>query len=559
MNKIVECVPNFSEGRDKDIINQITNEIKEVEDTILMDVDPGEDTNRTVVTFVGTPEGVKKAAFNAIKKASELIDMSQHKGAHPRMGATDVCPFIPVKGVTMDDCVEIANEVGKKVGEELAIPIYLYEYAATKKERKNLANIRRGEYEALPDKMEGENFKPDYGPHKFNKKSGATVIGAREFLIAYNINLNTKDAKAAKDIALEIRERGRAKRREEDGKIIRDDNGNTVRTKGKFKNVKAIGWYVEDFKTAQISINLTNYKNTNMYHVFDAAQKEAQKRGYRVTGSELVGLVPKEAILEAGKYYLKKQNKICKKYMQIKGQSRGIPEKNIIDVAVKSLGLNDVTNFKADEKIIEYKIKKVQSKKRLAEMKINDFSDELSTDSPAPGGGSVAALSGVLSAGLSSMVANLTYDYKYKNIKDEMEKIAIEGQKLKRKYLDLIDKDTDVFNKYISVNKKNKKEKEKAAKNMTEIPFETLKLTKKLMELASVIAEKGNPNAVSDAAVAAIMAQSTAEGAFLNVKINLPAVNDKEFVKNIKEKSENILKDIKEEKERIVNKVIDKL
>ncbi|TYB30490.1 MAG: glutamate formimidoyltransferase [Candidatus Mcinerneyibacterium aminivorans] len=555
MDKIVECVPNFSEGRDKDIINQITGEIEEVENTILLDVDPGEDTNRTVVTFVGTPDAVKKAAFKAIKKASELIDMSQHEGAHPRMGATDVCPFVPVKNVSMDDCIEIANQVGEKVGSELDIPVYLYENAATKPERQNLANIREGEYEALPEKMKNPEFKPDYGPQKFNKKSGATVIGAREFLIAYNINLNTKDAKAAKDIALELRERGRARRREKDGKIIRDEDGNALRTKGKFKSVKAIGWYVEDFKTAQISINLTNYKIANMHHVFDAAREEANKRGYRVTGSELVGLAPLDAIKQAGEYYLKKQNKICKRYMPIEGQSRGIPEKEIVDIAIKSLGLNDVTDFNPEEKIIEYKIEKEQDSSKLVDMKITEFADELSSNSPAPGGGSVAALSGSLSAALSSMVANLTYDYKYKDVKEEMEEVAIEAQKLKRKYLELIDKDTQAFNKYMKARKKGKEALEKAAKFATQVPFESLKLTGDLLELADKVAEKGNPNAVSDAAVAAILAESAAEGAYLNVKINLPTVEDEEFVKEIKSKSTEILDKIKKFKKEIVEKV----
>ena len=559
MEKIVECVPNFSEGQDKDIINQITGEIESVEDTILLDVDPGEDTNRTVVTFVGTPEAVEEAAFRAIKKASELIDMSQHEGAHPRMGATDVCPFVPVKNVTMDDCVEISNNLGKKVGEELGIPVYLYENAATKPERENLANIREGEYEALPEKMKDPEFKPDYGPQKFNKKSGATVIGAREFLIAYNINLNTKDPKVAKDIALELRERGRAQRREKDGKIIRDEEGNALRTKGMFKSVKAIGWYVDDFKTAQISINLTNYKIANMHQVFDAARKEANKRGYRVTGSELVGLVPLDAMLKAGKHYLKKQNKICKRYMPIGGQSRGIPEKEILETAIKSLGLNDVTDFNPDEKIIEYKIEKEQDGSKLIDMKITEFADELSSNSPAPGGGSVAALSGSLSAALSSMVANLTYDYKYKDIKDEMEDVAIKAQKLKRKYLELIDKDTKAFNKYMKARKKGEEALEKAAKFATQVPFDSLKLTKKLMKLADKVADKGNPNAISDAAVAAILAESAAEGAYLNVKINLPSVKDQEFVENIKSKSENILDEIKKSKKEIVKKVEKKL
>ena len=396
--KLVECVPNFSEGRNNDIINAITKEIEKVEKVMLLDIDSGAATNRTVVTFIGPPEEIKKAAFNAIKKASELIDMSAHKGEHSRIGATDVCPFIPVSGVTMEDCVNIANEVGRRVGEELKIPVFLYEEAAKVPERKNLANIRQGEYEGLEEKLKAPEWKPDYGEAIFNPASGATVIGAREFLIAYNVNLNTKKKKIAGEIAKTIRESGKAKR-DEEGKIIRNENGKALKIPGTLKFVKAVGWYIEEYGQTQVSINLTNYKITPFHKVFEEVKNQAESLGAMVTGSELVGLIPKDAMIEAGKYFLKKQDECL-----------GVPEDDLIKMAIMSMGLSQITPFVPEKKIIEYRFKKKEGS--LTEMTVSDFVNELSRSSPAPGGGSVAALCGSISAGLSSMVANLTYGKK---------------------------------------------------------------------------------------------------------------------------------------------------
>ena len=559
--KLVECVPNFSEGRDKSILDAIAQEIKSIEAVSLLDVDPGSDTNRTVFTFVGTPEGIEEAAFVAIKKASEIIDMREQKGSHPRMGATDVCPFVPVNDVTMDDCIEIANKVGKRVGEELGIPIYLYEYAATKPEWKTLANIRKGEYEALPKKMKDPDFKPNYGPAEFNAKAGATAVGAREFLIAYNINLNTKDKKIAKDIALDLKRKGRFKR-DENGIRLKDEDGNYLREEKGFKNCKAIGWYVDEFGCAQISINLTNYKVTNLYQVFDKASELAIEKGYRVTGSEVVGLVPKDAIIKTGLHYLKKQKKVDYKYQLIDEQYKGIPEREIVNIAVKTLGLNDVTEFDADEKIIEYRIKRDSTKNYLVDLTVEDFAHELSSDSQAPGGGSVAALSGSLSAALVAMVATLSYNLKHtkdKSILQELDKIGTEAQELKRKYLDLIDKDTDAFNKYMASRKKGKEAREKAAQEMTNVPFQTLKFTEDLVKIADRISEIGNQNAVSDAAVAAINANAAAKGGFMNVKINLDAIQDEDFKQNILKKSEEILARVDKKALEIERRVTAKL
>ena len=556
MQKIIECVPNFSEGRNMGLIDKITSEISQTEGVVLLDVDPGKDTNRTVVTFVGSPEGVKEAAFQAIKRASELIDMQQHSGAHPRMGATDVCPLIPVSGVTVEECVALAREIGRRVGEELGIPVYLYEEAATRPERKNLAAIRKGEYEALPEKMKDPGFAPDFGPARFNARAGATVIGVREFLLAYNINLNTRDQKAAHDIALTIRESGRAKR-DRQGRIVKDEQGRTVKVPGLLQQCKAVGWYIDEYGYAQISMNLTNYKITNLHQAFETVDKEARKKGLRVTGSEVVGLLPKEALLQAGRYFLKKQ-----------GKNRGIPEKEILHSAVLSLGLNDTTPFDPEEKIIEYRIRPQQ--RGLAGLTVREFADELSSDSPAPGGGSVAALSGALSAALSSMVANLTFGKKgYERKNSLMEEVASEAQEMKRRYLDLIDRDTEAFNTFMDAMKMPKKSDEEkalrdrameeAAKDATRIPLETLRLTERLCELAAVVGRKGNPNAASDAAVAAVMAEAAAESAALNVMINLPGIRDSRFTEEAARETEEILDRVKKERKRIVSAVKRKL
>ncbi|HPJ69519.1 MAG TPA: glutamate formimidoyltransferase [Candidatus Mcinerneyibacteriales bacterium] len=552
MQKIIECVPNFSEGRNMGLIDKITAEISQTEGVVLLDVDPGKDTNRTVVTFVGSPEGVKEAAYKAIKKASELIDMRQHSGAHPRMGATDVCPLIPVSGVSVEECVSLAREIGRRVGEELNIPVYLYEEAATRPERKNLAAIRKGEYEALPEKMKDPDFAPDFGPAEFNARAGATVIGVREFLLAYNINLNTRDQKAAHDIALTIRESGRSKR-DRQGKIVRDAQGKAVKVPGLLQNCKAVGWYIDEYGYAQISMNLTNYKVTNLHQAFETVSREAAKRGLRVTGSEVVGLLPKEALLEAGRYFLKKQKK-----------NTGIPEKEIIHTAVLSLGLNDTTPFIPSEKIIEYRIHPEQ--RGLGALSVKDFVDELSSDSPAPGGGSVAALAGALSAALSSMVANLTFGKKgYERRNPLMEEVSQRAQRAKRDYLALIDRDTEAFNIYMDAMKMPKKSDEEikrraeameaAAIRATEIPLETLKEAENLCSLAEIVGKKGNPNAASDAAVAALMAEAAAEGAYLNVLINLPGINDKSFKERAAREADEALSRVKKKRRAIVSAV----
>lgn len=544
MRKIVECVPNFSEGRNLKTINSIVDAIKSVEGVYVLDVDPGADTNRTVVTFMGSPEAVKEGAFRGIKKASELIDMRKHKGAHPRMGATDVCPFVPVSGVTMEECIEIAKEVGKRVWDELKIPVYLYEYAATSPERKSLANIREGEYEGLPEKLKDPNWKPDFGEPFFNEKSGATVIGAREFLIAYNINFNTRNKKKVHQIALNIREKGRAKR-DEKGKIVRDENGNKIMIPGKFKELRAIGWYIEEYGCAQLSMNFTNYKITPPHIVFDEVCKEAEEMGLRVTGSELVGLIPLEAMLMAGRHYLRKQ-----------GGNTGVPEKELVHIAIRSLGLSDIVPFDPEEKIIEYKLEKLENKERLIDMNIKDFNDELSIDSPAPGGGSVAALSGSLSASLTSMVAALTFSKKgYENVREHMIELGEKAQKLKDEFLREIDRDTDAFNKVMEAfrlpkkseeDKKFRKEKiEEYTKEATLVPLNVLKKSVEALELALSVAKEGNVNSLSDAGVAGLTGETCAYGAYYNVLINLQSIEDKEFVeKTKKEAKENLEKAI---------------
>ncbi len=553
MDKIVECVPNFSEGRDMKIIDEIVKAIGSVENVYVLDVDPGEATNRTVVTFVGTPEGVKEAAFRGIKKAAELIDMRKHHGAHPRMGATDVCPFVPVKGVTMEDCVKIAEEVGERVGRELGIPVYLYEYAAREDYRRNLADIRAGEYEALPEKLKDERWKPDFGPAVWNDtvaKTGATVIGARDFLIAYNVNLNTTDRKLAHKVAKVIRERGYTKKL---------SDGTREHIPGKLKYVKAIGWYIDEYRKAQISINLTNFHETPLWKVFETCEEEAQKIGLRVTGSEIVGLVPLEAMLDTGHHFLRKM-----------GKSDAIPEEDIVHHAIISLGLNDVAPFDPTEKIIEYKIEKMEKAKKLVALTLKGFADELSRDSPAPGGGSVAALNGALSASLISMVANLTYGKKkYKNVWEDMLDIGTQSQRLKDEYLKLVDEDTRAFNLLMDAFKLPKKTDEEkrireekiqeATKIAIRVPMQTLEKAVELLNLAEELAEKGNKNALSDAGVAALTAYTAGYAAYLNVLINLGGITDKKYVEKTKSHANEILKKIKEEHTKIVEKVTSQL
>ncbi|MCL2064798.1 MAG: glutamate formimidoyltransferase [Candidatus Cloacimonetes bacterium] len=527
--KLVECVPNFSEGRDKVILDAIAQEIRAVKNVTLLDVDPGADTNRTVFTMVGEPESVVEAAFQAIKKASELIDMSKHKGAHARMGATDVCPFIPVSEITMDECVKLSKKLGQRVGEELKIPVYLYEYSATKPERQNLAEIRAGEYEALPEKMKKSEWKPDFGPQEFNARSGATVIGAREFLIAYNINLNTRDTKKATAIANIIREKGILKK-DENGKAIKDQNGNKVYEPGLFNHCKAVGWYIDEYNRAQISMNLTNYNITPAHVVLEKVRELASERGLVVTGSELVGLMPKEAIVQAGKYYL---NKL--------GESAGLPDRRLIETAIQSMGLTELSEFDVNKKIIEYAI---QSTNRLADMSLEGFCDELSTDSPAPGGGSVAALCAAMSASLSAMVANLTINKKgYENGWEEAKTIAEEAQKIKNDCLHAIDEDTQAFYDMMDASRLPKKTDEEivfrtaqmelATQKAILIPFKTIELSLRAVCLSEKIAKCGNKNCLSDAGVGALTADTAAKSAYLNVKINLPGLINEDFKNDI--------------------------
>jgi glutamate formiminotransferase/formiminotetrahydrofolate cyclodeaminase len=542
--KLVECVPNFSEGRDQDKIKAIVREIEAVAGIKLLDVDPGESTNRTVVTFIGTPESVKEAAFRAVAKAADVIDMRGHKGAHSRIGATDVCPFVPVSGVTMEDCVRLAEELGARIAKELGIPVYLYESAARTPERRNLATVRAGEYEGLPEKLKDRRWAPDFGEPVFNPKSGATVVGAREFLIAYNINLNTRDRKLAHEIALSLRESGRAKR-DKGGNIVKDRRGNSVKVPGKFREVKSVGWYIEDYGLAQISVNFTNYKITPVHVVFDEARKLADKLGLRVTGSELVGLIPKEALLMAGRYYLGKQ-----------GKSPGVPEAELVRTAVRSLGLNDVSPFDPEKKIIENQFEKDGCS--LVGLTIQEFANELSMDSPAPGGGSVAALCGALSAALSAMVANLTVGKKgYEEVREEMVATAVRAQALKGGLLEAVDRDTRAFNKVMEAfrlpkttpEQSGEKERavEEANKEATLVPLEVLEKAVEAVALARVAAAKGNKNSVSDAGVAGLAGQAAGEGAYYNVLINLAGIKDSKFVADVRRRAERFMKSLDKE------------
>ena len=551
--RIVECVPNFSEGRDRDKIAAIVREIESTAGVKLLDVDPGESTNRTVVTFVGEPEAVKEAAFRAIRKAAEVIDMRVHRGAHSRIGATDVCPFVPVSGVTMEDCVRLARELGERVAAELGIAVYLYEEAASRPERRNLAEVRAGEYEGLPEKLKDPAWLPDFGAPVFNPRSGATVIGAREFLIAYNINLNTRDRKLAHEIALTLRESGRA-RRDKDGNILRDETGNALKVPGRFKDVKSVGWYVEDYGIAQISINFTNYKASPVHAVFDETVREAETLGLRVTGSELVGLIPKEALIMAGRHYLEKQ-----------GKNPGVPEAELIRTAVLSLGLNDKTPFDPDRKIIENQFK--ETGRTLVGLDLRAFADEVSMDSPAPGGGSVAALCGALSAALSAMVGNLTYGKKgYERARPEMKRVALRAQALKDDLLRAVDLDTRAFNRVMESfrlpkgteeqAREREKAVEEASKEATLVPFGVLEASAELVGLAEAVAREGNRNSVSDAGVAGLAALAAGKGAYYNVRINLPGIKDEAFKTRIGEQAE-ALKQILEKSSAAVDALME--
>lgn len=534
MEQLIECVPNFSEGNDLNIIKQITDEIEKVEGIKLLNVDPGKATNRTVVTFVGQPEAVIEGAFRAIKKAGELIDMSKHKGEHPRMGATDVCPLIPISNISMEETAQYAQALAKRVGEELHLPVYLYEEAQSNKSRSNLSVIRHGEYEGFFKKIKLLEWKPDFGPAEYDAKRGATVIGARDFLVAYNVNLNTTSTRRANSIAFDVREAGRVMREGNPitGKIVNDANGKPKFIPGTLKSVKAIGWFIEEYGVAQISMNLTNINVTPVHIAFDEVCKKANERGIRVTGSELVGLIPLKAMLDAGKYFLIKQQR-----------STGVSEKELIKIAVKSMGLDELAPFKPEERIIEYLLKSEQDSK-LVNMSLRAFADETASESPAPGGGSISAYVGSLGISLATMVANLSSHKKgWDERWEEFSGWAEKGQKIKDELIKLVDADTAAFNKIMSafalpkVTEDEKKQRVQAIQAATkfaiEVPFKVMELSFASMEIIKAMAKHGNPNSVSDAGVGALCARTAVMGAFMNVRINAAGYDDKKFVEEI--------------------------
>jgi glutamate formiminotransferase / formiminotetrahydrofolate cyclodeaminase len=544
MKQLIECVPNFSEGRNMSIIKQITDKIATVEGVKLLDVDPGIATNRTVVTFVGEPEHVIEAAFQAVKKASEIIDMRHHKGEHPRFGATDVCPLIPIAGISMEEVALYARKLGERIGNELGVPVYCYENAAFSIERRNLANNRSGEYEGLPRKLSDPNWKPDFGPAEFNEKvavTGATAVGARDFLVAYNVNLNTTSTRRANAVAFDIREKGRPIREGNPftGKIKKDENGKEIWMPGSLAACKAIGWFIEEYGIAQVSINLTNISITPVHIAFEEACKKAQERGMRVSGSELVGLIPLQAMLDAGKYFLAKQQR-----------SLGISEEELIKIAVKSLGLDDLKPFNPKEKIIEYLLENPADKK-LINMTVEGFANETASESPAPGGGSVSAAMGAFGISLATMVANLSshkagWDERWQ----EFSNWAVKGQRIKNELLFLIDEDTRAFNKIMdafSLPKATDEEKttrdsaiQSATKYAIEVPFKIMQCSFESMEVIKAMAEIGNPNSVTDAGVGALAARSAVMGAFLNVRINASGFKDKSYIEHIITKGHEI-------------------
>ena len=558
MNQIIECVPNFSEGRDQEEINEISEAISNTKGVHLLNVDPGQATNRTVMTFVGDPDSVISAAFNAIKTASEKIDMSKHSGEHPRFGATDVCPLIPVSNITFDELIPYAEKLAKKVSEELNIPIYLYEHAAREDKRRNLANVRSGEYEGLNKKINSKEWKPDFGS-SFNKKSGATAIGVRDFLIAYNINLNTKSTRLANAIAFDVREKGRIKRKGHPviGEIVYDKNGNPDTIPGSLKHVKAIGWYIEEFGIAQISMNLTNITETPIHTVFEEVVKKANARGASVTGSELVGLIPLKSMIDAGKYFLKKQNR-----------SIGIPEEDIIKIAIESLGLNQVKTFDPNKNIIEYYLDKITNKNgKLIDLSSRSFSDEVSRETPAPGGGSVSSYVGALGTSLGGMVANLSCNTRgWENKVDIFSEKAYEINQLREKLLSLVDEDARSFNSIMEAYKlpkdseENKQIRSKAIKDATlyaaQIPLNIMVESYNSYEIIEFLAKDGNQNSLSDSGVACLCVHTAIHGAYLNVRINLKDATGGE---DIMKKADKILKDSHSKKEKIMKLVEDKL
>ena len=563
MKKIIECVPNFSEGRDMSIIKEITNAIESVAGISLLDVDPGKATNRTVVTFVGEPEDVIEAAFRGIKKAAEVIDMSKHKGEHPRFGATDVCPLVPVANVTMEEAVVYARQLAEKVGTELGIPVFCYEFAAYKEKRRSLANCRSGEYEGLKDRISTAEWKPDFGPDSWNERvkgSGATAIGARNFLVAYNVNLNTTSTRRANAIAFDIREAGRVLREGDPvtGKIVTDENGEPVRIPGSLKKTRAIGWYIDEYGIAQISINLTDISVTPVHVAFDEVSERARERGLRATGSELVGLIPLQAMLDAGKYFLHKQQR-----------STGISDEEIIKIAVKSLGLDELGPFDPKKKIIEYVIEDKVARK-LIDLTLTQFKDETASESPAPGGGSISAYVGALGAALGAMVANLSahkrgWDDRWAEFSEWAEK----GKLYHSALLRCVDEDTDAFNQIMAAfglpksTEQEKAERKQAIHNATrnaiEVPLKVMQLAHDSLEVMKAMADFGNPNSVSDAGVGALCARTAVEGAYLNVKINAAGFGDKVFLEEKLALANGLLQSAKQKESEILAVVYQKI
>ena len=562
--KLVECVPNFSEGRDLAVIKQITDAIESVEGVKLLNVDPGAATNRTVVTFVAAPAAAQEAAFQAVKKASELIDMRKHKGAHPRMGATDVLPFIPISGVSLEDCAQMARKTAERIYKELQIPTYNYEAAANKPSRKNLADVRKGEYEALEAKILSKEDKPDFGPSKLTEqaaKSGATIVGARDFLIAANFNLNTTSTRLANDIAFEVREKGRAQREggRPDGKILKDKDGNTIFKPGLLKGTKAIGWFIEEYGIAQVSMNITEIKKAPLHVVFDEVCRAAQDRGVRVTGVEIVGLIPKSAMTDAANYFLAKQKR-----------SLGVHEEELIKIAILSMGMGDIAPFKPEEKVIEYLLAKDDKTKKLVNMTCKAFANETASESPAPGGGSISAYAGALGAALATMVANLSSNKAgWEDKVEHFSAHAQKGQKLMAELLALVDEDTAAFNKIMAVFSMPKStEAEQAARAAaleaatlyaTQVPLKTMQASLMVFDIAKAMAAEGNPNSVSDAGVGALMARSAVLGAWLNVKINAKDLKDRKAADKLTKEAADIAKQAQQLEQEIIEIVNQKI
>ncbi len=560
MDKIIECVPNFSEGRDMNIIKQITQEVESVDGVKLLDVDPGKATNRTVVTMVGPPEMVIEAAFRAVKKASEIIDMSKHSGEHPRFGATDVCPLVPVAGITMEETVRYARKLAERIGKEIGIPVYCYENAALIEERRNLAFVRSGEYEGLKDKLSQAQWKPDFGPAEFITRTGAIAVSARDFLVAYNVNLNTTSTRRANAIAFDVRERGRAKREGNPltGKIMKDAHGNPEMVPGTLKSVKAIGWFIEEYGVAQISMNLTNIQITPVHVAFDEVCSKAQARGIRVSGSELVGLVPLHAILDAGRHFLRMQKR-----------STGVSDKELIKIAVKSMGLDELGPFNPEEKIIEYQLKK-GTERQLVDLSLQDFMEETASESPAPGGGSVSAYMGSMGVALTAMVANLSshkrgWDERWEEFSEWADKAKLVQEKLLR----LVDEDTRAFNSIMQAfglpknSDEEKEARQKAIEKATlyaiEVPFEVMLTAFGAFEIAETMVLTGNPNSVTDAGVGALAMLACVEGAWLNVKINSADLKDHPRVQRINEEGKELLKESAKMRNRILQGVDERI